>query len=735
MTNSCKCLVIGLVFGTGQPTLAQGNRITYNNQQLFLSGANLAWISDDRFARDIGPGPTDFDSFADIMLQMHDHGGNALRWWLHTDGRSTPEFDDSGFVSGPGAGTIEDLKKALDLAWEREIGLKLCLWSFDMLRSSNNPAILSRNKSLLNDTTSIRAYINNCLIPMVDSLKGHPAIIAWEIFNEPEGMAAEFGFNGVVNPVDRIPMSAIQRFINLCAGAIHRTDTTAQVTNGSWSFLALTDVSTTSLAKSGSELSQLSLAEKERIAAHFNQKYRSSVPTDEIMLFLQRMASVTNFNYYSDSRLIAAGGDPDGFLDFQSVHFYTTILGAQNSISISPFNHQASYWSLDKPIVVAEFAMQTTYGVPKEHLYEQLYQYGYAGALPWSWTDTNFSSQADMLAGMQFMWDNHREDVDVDGIGGDWPIVTITSPASNAVFPDGADVTIEAAASDNDGSVVLVEFFASDTLKIGEVNAEPFTITWTNIFPAVYTLTAVATDDRGHKRTSNRVPIKVGTPQVVRREAEAATRQGLNITVRSSPTASNGYYVEMRTQTGTVTWQLPDVPAAGNYEIAFGYRLSFDTPKDQYINVNGVRVAVLRFDGPMNVWAEKKLNVNLNQGNNTIQMELYWGWMDLDYLAVPSIVTSVEGAPELPIGFSLQQNYPNPFNPATTIKYSLAKSEHVKLIVYDLLGRQVDVLVDERQNAGPYEISFDGKGLASGVYFYRLEAGSFVDEKRMLLLR
>jgi hypothetical protein len=708
-------------------SLAQGNRIAYNHQELFLSGANLAWVS---FANDIGPGATDFNSFAEVLLQMHDHGGNALRWWLHTNGTVTPEFDGAGFVVGPGRDTIEDLKKVLDLAWEREVGLELCLWSFDMLRASNSQVVKDRNRKLLTDTTYTRAYINNCLIPMVDSLKSHPAIIAWEIFNEPEGMSNEFGWGDI----EHVPMSAIQRFINLCAGAIHRTDTTAQVTSGAWSFLALTDVPTTSMPKAGAELSQLSPAEKEQIATQFNRKYRSSLSAEEVILYQQRMASIANYNYYSDSRLIAAGGDPDGTLDFYSVHFYTTI--SQNSMTISPFNHQASYWGLDKPIVVAEFAMQTTYGVPKEYLFEQLYQYGYAGALPWSWTDANFSSRADMLAGMQSMWDNHRDDVDVAGIGGDWPVVSITSPAANAEFPDGAEVTIAATASDNDGAVVLVEFFASDTLEIGEKSAAPYTFTWTNISPGIYTLTAIATDDKGHKRTSNRVPIKVGTPQVVRREAEAASRQGLNITVRSSPTASNGYYVEMRTQTGTIAWQLPNVPAAGSYEIAFGYRLSFDTPKDQYINVNGVRVAVLRFDGPMNVWAEKKLAVNLSQGNNTIQMELFWGWMDLDYLAVPtSIVTSVAGPSELPLRFSLQQNYPNPFNPVTTIKYSLAASEHVKLIVYDLRGRQVAILIDEKQNAGPHQISFDGRNLASGIYFYRLNAGSYVDEKRMLLLK
>ncbi len=233
---------------------------------------------------------------------------------------------------------------------------------------------------------------------------------------------------------------------------------------------------------------------------------------------------------------------------------------------------------------------------------------------------------------------------------------------------------------------------------------------------------------------------------MVRLEAERATRQGQNITVRSTTTASGGAYLDMATQNGTIIWQLANVPAAGSYEIAFGYRLPYDTPKHQYINVNGVRAAEIVFDGSLNVWLEKKLNVNLVQGNNVIEMVLFWGWMGLDYLAVPStIVTSVAESSDLPGSFSLQQNFPNPFwsgatsrsagNPATIIRYSLAKPEHVKLVVYDMLGRPVHILIDRKQRAGPHEISFDGRSLASGAYFYRLEAGSYVDEKRMLLIK
>jgi hypothetical protein len=98
-------------------------------------------------------------------------------------------------------------------------------------------------------------------------------------------------------------------------------------------------------------------------------------------------------------------------------------------------------------------------------------------------------------------------------------------------------------------------------------------------------------------------------------------------------------------------------------------------------------------------------------------------------------VTSVPVASRLPKEFGLGQNYPNPFNPSTTIRFELPKAAHVSLGVYDILGREVSVLVNERRDAGVHEVRFDGSNLASGVYFYRMQAGDFVDSKQLLLLR
>lgn len=83
----------------------------------------------------------------------------------------------------------------------------------------------------------------------------------------------------------------------------------------------------------------------------------------------------------------------------------------------------------------------------------------------------------------------------------------------------------------------------------------------------------------------------------------------------------------------------------------------------------------------------------------------------------------------------MSQNYPNPFNPSTTIKYELPRSSEVKLSVFDMLGREVSVLVNERRDAGVHEVKFDGSNLASGVYFYRLQAGDFVQSRKLVLLK
>ena len=99
------------------------------------------------------------------------------------------------------------------------------------------------------------------------------------------------------------------------------------------------------------------------------------------------------------------------------------------------------------------------------------------------------------------------------------------------------------------------------------------------------------------------------------------------------------------------------------------------------------------------------------------------------------LTTGIEQTSNTPKEYKLYSNYPNPFNPTTVIKFGIPKNSSVKLIVYDILGREVAILVNEKLNAGLYECIFDGTGLTSGVYFYRIKAGEFIETKKMLMIK
>ena len=100
------------------------------------------------------------------------------------------------------------------------------------------------------------------------------------------------------------------------------------------------------------------------------------------------------------------------------------------------------------------------------------------------------------------------------------------------------------------------------------------------------------------------------------------------------------------------------------------------------------------------------------------------------------IVTGVRTPnPSIPAFYILKQNYPNPFNPSTVIRYQIAEKSNVSLKVFDLLGREVATLVNEVKSAGSYTATFNATNLSSGVFFYRLQTGSFTDTKRLVLLK
>ena len=98
-------------------------------------------------------------------------------------------------------------------------------------------------------------------------------------------------------------------------------------------------------------------------------------------------------------------------------------------------------------------------------------------------------------------------------------------------------------------------------------------------------------------------------------------------------------------------------------------------------------------------------------------------------------VIGIENENGVPYEFSLEQNYPNPFNPNTVINYSLAAAEKVQITVYDLLGKEIKTLVNEVKGPGSYQVTFSASDISSGVYFYKITAGSFLDIKKMVVVK
>lgn len=119
-------------------------------------------------------------------------------------------------------------------------------------------------------------------------------------------------------------------------------------------------------------------------------------------------------------------------------------------------------------------------------------------------------------------------------------------------------------------------------------------------------------------------------------------------------------------------------------------------------------------------------------------------WVSGDSGTVTGLVfrTSTGGASfvkrignETPEFYSLFQNYPNPFNPNTIIRFQIKDSRFVSLKVYDILGKEITILINEKKSPGIYEVTFDGGNIASGVYFYKIQAGDFIQVKKMVLLK
>ncbi len=184
------------------------------------------------------------------------------------------------------------------------------------------------------------------------------------------------------------------------------------------------------------------------------------------------------------------------------------------------------------------------------------------------------------------------------------------------------------------------------------------------------------------------------------------------------------------------SWSIGFTPltfaSAGNndgYDVIWGPDMHFKFP------------AVTSFD-----WTEYYEDIEVPTGANALEVRLhpysrFTGTIYLDDLSFKVIkATDVAEKSSLPLSYELSQNYPNPFNPSTIISYAIPEASLVSIKIYDMLGQEVNTLMNAEQTAGVHNLTWDGKNnygikVSTGTYIYRITAGTFTQSKKMLLLK
>jgi M6 family metalloprotease-like protein len=186
-----------------------------------------------------------------------------------------------------------------------------------------------------------------------------------------------------------------------------------------------------------------------------------------------------------------------------------------------------------------------------------------------------------------------------------------------------------------------------------------------------------------------------------------------------------------------LTWEANNEPDLAGYEV---YR-KINSGSIQKISGNNLVTTNSYVDGGLqivnNSVTEHTYYVKAVDNDNKKSTYSIPVTVDVEYVSQGGAKRTADDSeiPEVPTHFALEQNYPNPFNPTTTFAFALPESAPVRLTIFDLNGRQVAELINEELPAGRYEIPFDASGLASGVYLYRLSAGSFTQTRKMMLMK
>lgn len=333
--KSTKVFIIALFFILAP--LARSQSIWYEGQSYHINGINIPWNS---FGSDVGTHyqwGAFYDSswFENTFSEFEKYKLNCARLWIHCDGRTSPEFTDSGAVWGLDSNFFSNLDDIFLRAEKHHMMLIPCLWSFDMTKDYRSTAgqYAGWHADLIRDTTKIKTYIKNVLIPMVQRYTNQCNLLAWEIINEPEWSMAIPGGGKTIQQVKDYEM---QRFVGMQAAAIHEYST-KMVTLGSASIKWNSDAITSKTPVVG--------------------------------------------NYWSDSALQLAYPHALAYLDFYQIHYYDWMY----DLNYDPFDlsYPLSFWKLDKAVLIGESGNSWAYTV--QEMIDNGYSNKYGGILYWSY--------------------------------------------------------------------------------------------------------------------------------------------------------------------------------------------------------------------------------------------------------------------------------------------------------------------------------------------------------------